>query len=119
MIKEVDLYTVQKADLDFETPFHLIMKRNVFAQALVTYFNVEFTKCHERVSFSTSPESQSTHWKQTVFYFEESIKMMKGEECKGTFSLQSNEQNNHDFRIGIKLNGGSTEAHEEHVYQMR
>lgn len=51
MVKEVDLYTIQKADLDFSTPFELVMKRNDFVQALVTFFNVEFTKCHKRIGF--------------------------------------------------------------------
>lgn len=51
MVKEVDLYTINKADLDFTTPFELVMKRNDFVQALVTFFNVEFTKCHKRIGF--------------------------------------------------------------------
>lgn len=51
MVKEVDLYTINKADLDFATPFELVMKRNDFVQALVTFFNVEFTRCHKRIGF--------------------------------------------------------------------
>lgn len=48
MVKEIDLYTVQKKDLSFSSPFHLSVRRNDFIQALVTYFTVEFTKCHKR-----------------------------------------------------------------------
>ena len=33
-------------------------------QALVTFFNIEFTHCHKRVGFSTAPEAPYTHWKQ-------------------------------------------------------
>lgn len=65
MLKEIDLYTVCKADLNFCAPFQLTVKRNDFVQALVTYFTVEFTKCHKRLYFSTAPEAQYTHWKQT------------------------------------------------------
>jgi hypothetical protein len=36
----------------------------VYMQALVTFFNVEFTHCHKRVGFSTAPEAPYTHWKQ-------------------------------------------------------
>ena len=39
-------------------------------QALVTFFQIEFSKCHQRVGFSTAPEAPYTHWKQTVFYLE-------------------------------------------------
>lgn len=63
MVKEIDLYTVNKADLAFSSPFNLVVRRNDFVQALVTYFTVEFSKCHKRIGFSTSPDSQYTHWK--------------------------------------------------------
>jgi protein arginine N-methyltransferase 1 len=48
LVKEIDLYTVEKKDLAFSSEFHLIVRRNDFVQALVTYFNVEFSKCHKR-----------------------------------------------------------------------
>lgn len=69
MLKEIDLYTVQKADLNFSVPFQLNVIKNDFIQALVTYFTVEFTKCHKRLGFSTAPDAQYTHWKQTGEYF--------------------------------------------------
>ncbi|KAI5632619.1 ribosomal protein l11 methyltransferase (PrmA) domain-containing protein [Phthorimaea operculella] len=71
LLKEIDLYTVKKEDLNFESKFHLQVRRNDFIQALVTFFNVEFTKSHKRLGFSTAPEAPYTHWKQTVFYFDE------------------------------------------------
>jgi hypothetical protein len=37
---------------------------SLVSQALVTFFNVEFTHCHKRVGFSTAPEAPYTHWKQ-------------------------------------------------------
>lgn len=54
LLKEVDLYTVQLEDLSWESDFMLVAKRNDYIQALVTFFTVEFTKCHKRVGFSTS-----------------------------------------------------------------
>lgn len=68
LIKEVDLYTVTVADLAWEAPFTMVTRRNDFIQALVTYFTIDFSKCHKRTGFSTSPDSHYTHWKQTVFY---------------------------------------------------
>ena len=32
------------------------------------YFDIDFSKCHKRVWFSTGPQAYYTHWKQTVFY---------------------------------------------------
>lgn len=121
LIKEVDLYTVQKADLNFSTPFHLLMKRNDFVQALVTFFNVEFTKCHKRLGFSTSPESPYTHWKQTVFYFDEYLTVKKNEECHGVFRMKPNERNNRDldFIIDINFKGELSQVSESNHYRMR
>uniref|UniRef100_A0A3Q3GAQ1 type I protein arginine methyltransferase n=1 Tax=Labrus bergylta TaxID=56723 RepID=A0A3Q3GAQ1_9LABR len=54
LIKEVDIYTVKADDLTFTSPFCLQVKRNDYIHALVTYFNIEFTRCHKRTGFSTS-----------------------------------------------------------------
>lgn len=153
MVKEVDLYTIQKADLDFSTPFELVMKRNDFVQALVTFFNVEFTKCHKRIGFryslilvwpsfvcgrfaafiqnqifnllfflcSTSPESPYTHWKQTVFYFDEYLTVKKSEVCNGVFKLKPNDRNNRDLDFSIEINfkGELSTVREVNHYRMR
>merc|ERR1719347_2383125 len=68
LIKEIDIQTCTKDDIPFDSPFTLQIKRNDYAQALVTFFNIEFTKCHKRIGFSTAPEAPYTHWKQTVPY---------------------------------------------------
>lgn len=121
MIKEIDLYTVRKEDLDFETPFHLMVKRNDFVQALITYFNVEFTKCHQRLGFSTSPEAAYTHWKQTVFYFDEYLTVKKGEEIYGMFKMKPNARNNRDldFSIDLHFKGELSQVNEKNHYRMR
>ncbi|KAH8306460.1 hypothetical protein KR018_011856, partial [Drosophila ironensis] len=121
MVKEVDLYTVQKADLNFASKFSLTIKRNDFVQALVTYFNIEFTKCHKRLGFSTSPDSTYTHWKQTVFYMDDHLTAKKNEEITGTFQMKPNERNNRDldFVIDIKFKGELSHINETNTYRMR
>lgn len=121
MVKEIDLYTVEKKDLAFECDFHLTVRRNDFVQALVTYFNVEFTKSHKRLGFSTSPDSPYTHWKQTVFYLDDYITAKKGEDIYGTFSMQPNEKNNRDLDFGIKVKfqGELSQISESNTYRMR
>lgn len=53
VFQEVDIYTVKIEDLSFTSPFCLQVKRNDYIHALVTYFNIEFTRCHKRTGFST------------------------------------------------------------------
>lgn len=40
-------------DLSFTSAFCLQIQRNDYVHALVTYFNIEFTKCHKKTGFST------------------------------------------------------------------
>lgn len=118
---ELDLYTINKADLNFSAPFTLNVKKDDFIQALVTYFTVEFTKCHKRLGFSTAPEAQYTHWKQTVFYFDKDLTVKRGEEVCGTFGLRQNDRNNRDidFTISIDFQGQLCQVQETNQYRMR
>ncbi|KAH1007230.1 protein arginine N-methyltransferase 1-B [Dendroctonus ponderosae] len=121
LVKEVDLYTVKKEDLAFSSNFNLLVRRNDYVQALVTYFTVEFTKCHKRIGFTTAPDAPYTHWKQTVFYFEDYMTVQKGEEIHGTFTMKPNTRNNRDLDFVIKLDfkGELCEVFEENRYRMR
>ena len=53
ILQEVDIYTVKPEDLSFTSAFCLQIQRNDYVHALVTYFNIEFTKCHKKTGFST------------------------------------------------------------------
>ena len=90
-------------------------------QALVTFFQIEFSKCHKRVGFSTAPEAPYTHWKQTVFYLEDYITCKKDEEVSGTFKMTPNERNKRDldFEIEIEFNGELGKMKETNKYRMR
>nr|CAB3265170.1 protein arginine N-methyltransferase 1-like [Phallusia mammillata] len=121
MVKEVDLYTVTEADLDFSSNFHLVVSRNDYMQALVTFFSVEFTKCHKRTGFSTAPEAPYTHWKQTVFYLRDYITAKRGEEISGVLTVKPNDRNKRDLDVTIKVdfNGELCELSETNEYHMR
>ena len=122
LIKEVDIYTVKEEDMEFSSPFHLQCRRNDYCHALVTFFNIEFTKCHKRTGFSTAPEAPYTHWKQTVFYLgENDLTIKKGEEIYGMFTMKPNKQNNRDldFSIDINFKGELSDMAETLKYKMR
>merc|ERR1712018_625689 len=40
LIKEIDIQTIKKDEIPFESPFHLQIRRNDYVQALVTFFNI-------------------------------------------------------------------------------
>jgi len=99
-----DLYTVKKEDLAFSKPFALSISRNDNIHALVAYFDIEFTKAHKPIFFSTGPRSRYTHWKQTVFYLNDVLPVCDGEKLTGTLSSKPNEKNPRDLDITISYN---------------
>ncbi|XP_016386294.1 protein arginine N-methyltransferase 8-B-like [Sinocyclocheilus rhinocerous] len=121
LIKEVDIYTVKPEELSFTSSFCLQIQRNDYVHALVTYFNIEFTKCHKKTGFSTAPDAPYTHWKQTVFYLEEYLTVKRGEEIVGTVSMKPNEKNARDldFTFELDFKGQLCEAAIAHDYKMR
>ncbi|XP_055030762.2 protein arginine N-methyltransferase 8-B isoform X2 [Misgurnus anguillicaudatus] len=121
LIKEVDIYTVKPEDLSFTSSFCLQIQRNDYVHALVTYFNIEFTKCHKKTGFSTAPDAPFTHWKQTVFYLEEYLTVKRGEEIVGSVTMKPNEKNARDLDFSFELDfkGQLCEAAIAHDYKMR
>jgi len=97
----IDINTVKVSDLSFSVPFRLVASRDDFGHALVVSFDIEFSKCHKPVFFSTGPHSKYTHWKQTVFYLNEVLSMKKGEELRGEYNCKPNENNHRDLDLSI------------------
>ncbi|XP_051547674.1 protein arginine N-methyltransferase 8-B-like isoform X4 [Myxocyprinus asiaticus] len=121
LIKEVDIYTVKTEDLTFTSAFCLQIQRNDYVHGLVTYFNIEFTKCHKKTGFSTAPDAPSTHWKQTVFYLEDYLTVRRGEEILGSITVKPNENNERDldFTFELDFKGQICDAAISHDYKMR
>uniref|UniRef100_A0A674JHS6 Protein arginine methyltransferase 8 n=1 Tax=Terrapene triunguis TaxID=2587831 RepID=A0A674JHS6_9SAUR len=121
LIKEVDIYTVKTEELAFTSAFCLQIQRNDYIHALVTYFNIEFTKCHKKMGFSTAPDAPYTHWKQTVFYLEDYLTVRRGEEIYGTISMKPNAKNvrDLDFTVDLDFKGQLCETSVSNDYKMR
>ncbi|XP_029697879.1 protein arginine N-methyltransferase 8-B isoform X2 [Takifugu rubripes] len=137
--QEVDIYTVKTEDLSFTSAFCLQIQRNDYIHALVTYFHIEFTKCHKKTGFSTAPDAPYTHWKQTVFYLEDYLTVRRGEEISGSMAMNPNEKNTErgllnrpslsntvfcswrdlDFTFELDFKGQLCEAAIGHDYKMR
>ncbi|CAI5451206.1 unnamed protein product [Caenorhabditis angaria] len=120
LLKDVDLYTVKIEDLTFTSDFNLKCARSDYVQALVTFFTVEFSKCHKKTGFSTGPDVQYTHWKQTVFYLMDALTVKKNEEISGVFSVAPNKRNERDldFNIKVKFRGEVCDLDEDNTYTM-
>lgn len=97
----LDLYTCTTADLAFKSKFNLTAKRDDFIHALVSWFDIDFTACHKPIRFSTGPHTKYTHWKQTVFYFDDVLTVQKDEEITLDLDVKPNSKNRRDLDIKI------------------
>ncbi|KAK9449302.1 S-adenosyl-L-methionine-dependent methyltransferase [Limtongia smithiae] len=103
-ILDLDLYTVTKEDLEFASNFTLRARRNDFVHAFIAWFDIEFSKCHKPIRFSTGPHAKYTHWKQTVFYTNSVITLNYGETLTGRLTSKPNARNPRDLDITIDYN---------------
>ncbi|KXZ56601.1 hypothetical protein GPECTOR_1g540 [Gonium pectorale] len=120
-VVSVDISTMRKEDATFEVPFSLSLSRNDYVHALVGFFDVQFTRGHKTLGFSTSPRSRATHWKQTVFYLEDTLTACKDEVITGTLNCRPNAKNPRDLDISIsyEFSGERGEARNTQEYRMR
>lgn len=114
----IDIYTVRKEDLDFTASFSLEINKDETLHALVAFFNVEFSKTHTKLWFSTGPKSKSTHWKQTVFYLRTPLPVKNNDVIKGKISVKRNDKNPRDLDIELWAGNGKLPK-EPQSYRLR
>eukprot|EP00760_Papus_ankaliazontas_P028247 PhM_4_TR359/c0_g1_i1/m.71423/K11434/PRMT1; type I protein arginine methyltransferase len=117
---DFDLSKVTVPDLSFVAPFTVKASRDETIHAFVSWFDTPFSY-HENVVLSTTPYSTPTHWKQTVFYLAKPIKILKGEEIKGTLTCTPNPGNHRDLdiRIELEFNGKIQTSKMKQDYRLR
>jgi len=117
----IDLYTVKTEDLNFDSQVQLPVLRDDHCHALISFFEVEFTKCNQRTGFSTGPHCKRTHWKQTLFYLSQDLVVSHGTEMDISLSVSRNAQNKRSLVINIEVSyqGSQENPTQKRVYIMR
>lgn len=82
VICDLDLMTVTVDCVNFSYDFTLIVTKPGHITSFVGYFDTIFD-LPNKISFSTSPNSTPTHWKQVVFYVKTPHAVVVGDEIKG------------------------------------
>ncbi|OII72831.1 arginine N-methyltransferase [Cryptosporidium ubiquitum] len=120
-ILDIDLYKCKKEDLEFVSPFYLKVARKDFVHAFIVWFDIIFGCGHKPVTFTTGPFGRYTHWKQSVFYFEEDLVCDTDDIISGIFALKKNTKNVRDLDIKIKFNFTKNKSSIEKVnyYRLR
>jgi len=103
VICDLDLMTVDLDYSNFDYSFNLKVLKDGTLTSLVGYFDTFFELPTKPVMFSTSPESQCTHWKQVVFYFKETFDVKQGQSVTGKFICRRGRKDIRGLNITIKL----------------
>jgi protein arginine N-methyltransferase 1 len=120
-ILDIDILTCTKESLSFQSQFCLTALRFDYVHGLVAYFECAFTQIPRPIGFSTSPMACYTHWKQTLFYLEDTLHMTRGSQIYGCLTCKPNKKNNRDLdiTISVKMNGQYTVVDKEYEYYLR
>jgi len=100
-ILDIDLKTVTVKELDFSSKYQIRATRNDVIHGLVAWFDCYFSHGAESVRLSTTPYLKDTHWKQTIFYFEDNISVKKDDIITGCIAVKKNEKNIRDLDVKI------------------
>ena len=98
---EFDINTVTKEELEFSATYEVTMTKNEKIHGIVTWFDIEFGHLENIVRFSTSPRSPYTHWKSTVFYFDDHFDGQSGDILKGSIAAKKSKTNFRELDIKI------------------
>uniref|UniRef100_A0A5F9D322 Protein arginine N-methyltransferase 3 n=1 Tax=Oryctolagus cuniculus TaxID=9986 RepID=A0A5F9D322_RABIT len=107
-IKHIDCHTTSISDLEFASDFTLKIMKTSICTAIAGYFDIYFEKnCHNKVMFSTGPQSTKTHWKQTVFLLEKPFSVKAGEALNGRITVHKNKKDPRSLIVTLALNNST------------
>ncbi|CAG2109966.1 unnamed protein product, partial [Medioppia subpectinata] len=91
----------------FETDFQLVSQSDGNIIAIIGWFdcNFDLEALEHKVILSTSPFSESTHWKQTVFLLKKPIITKIGDKIDGKIKVYRNKKELRSLVVHIDING--------------
>ncbi|XP_049584692.1 protein arginine N-methyltransferase 2 isoform X1 [Syngnathus scovelli] len=90
----LDMHTLQVADLEeMQGEFQFQVEKSGVFHGFTAWFSVYFKSLEEggaTVELNTGPDSEPTHWKQTLFMLDEPISVHAASRISGTITLRRN-----------------------------
>lgn len=108
-------------ELNFKSEFTLVAQRNDTVHALSVHFDTPFTAGHDHVVLDTSPMVPPTHWRQTVLYLINPIRMKEGEKlsCKMTCTPNPGNPRDLDISVHVDFDGALQISHFDQDFRIR
>lgn len=103
-ICDLDLMTCDLTYSNFSFDFKLEVTKDSKMTSFVGYFDT-FFDLPAKVSFSTSPDSEPTHWQQVVFYLDQPVDVKSGDQVEGKFICRRDRNDLRSLNIEIRAFG--------------
>ncbi|XP_035532493.1 protein arginine N-methyltransferase 2 [Morone saxatilis] len=93
-VLNLDMYTLQVQDLEeIKGQFHFCVDKPGVFHGFTAWFTVHFESLETggaTVELNTGPNSEPTHWKQTLFMLDRPVSVYAGDSISGTIVLRRN-----------------------------
>jgi len=107
VIKTIDCKTASLEEIK-ETHFDFRFKSMIMGtlHGFMSWFDVVFKGSQATLNLSTAPRERPTHWKQTLFYFDDPVELNQDQVIEGKISITENAENNRflDIKLSFKTN---------------
>jgi len=108
VIKTIDIKRDTIASLDFKSEFKFTLERDATVHGIVGWFDCFFKGPIDQknsiveVVLPTGPQFKATHWRQTLFLFDDAIAAKKGDVITGTIECKKNPKNERGLLVTAK-----------------
>lgn len=104
-ILNLDLMTCDLDYSNFQFDFNLEVVKPGKMNSIVGFFDCFFELPEKNISFSTSPDSTPTHWKQVIFYIDEPVEVKIGEKISGKLTCRRDRKDLRAINVEIEIFG--------------
>ncbi|XP_022597099.1 protein arginine N-methyltransferase 2 [Seriola dumerili] len=108
----LDMYTLQVKDLEeIKGQFHFCVEKSGVFHGFTAWFTVHFESLETggaTVELNTGPNSEPTHWKQTLFMLDRPVSVYAGDSISGTIVLRRNPVWRRHMTVTLHWNINST-----------
>jgi hypothetical protein len=103
-VQTIDCNRVRVAELDFHADFCLTAVRAATIYSFVVWFDIEFNHDSGQVKlvhFSTSPDVEQTHWKQSILLLKQPFEIAEGALITGHLSVCKGKENPRELELDL------------------
>ena len=115
LLKEIDLNTVKREDLQCFVPFQLSITKKGYIRRVALHYSIRFTRGLKRIKFSSGVDAQDSGLMQTVLMLKDYLICNVGDELLGVIQLKPSDQTL-EMKLHVELKvrsitGSSLELH--------